>query len=114
MLVGAWLGFDTDDGSVELPTDPQALRDQGTVALGRYFHRLAERVPVIVLLEDLHWADEGTLRWLDAVDPVLSDARVLVVATARPSLLETRPRWGEGLDPARPPRPAGPVAAREP
>ena len=100
-LVSAWLGFDAGDGlaagSFDLPTDPQALRDQGTQALGRYFRTLASRVPVVILLEDLHWADEGTLRWLDAVDPLLSDARVLVVATARPTLLETRPRWGEGL-----------------
>ena len=52
---------------------------------------------MVILLEDLHWADEGTLRWLDAVSPALGEARVLVVATTRPSLLETRPRWGEGL-----------------
>ncbi|MBV9831799.1 MAG: AAA family ATPase, partial [Marmoricola sp.] len=97
ILVGAWLGFDTDDGTHDLPSDPQALRDQGTVALGRYFQRLAEQAPVVVLLEDLHWADDETLRWLDAVDPLLEDSRVLVVGTARPTLLETRPRWGEGL-----------------
>jgi class 3 adenylate cyclase/tetratricopeptide (TPR) repeat protein len=96
-LVGVWLGFDTDDGTHELPTDPQALRDQGTVALGEYFRAFADRDPVVVLLEDLHWADEGTLRWLDAVDPILRESRILVVATARPALLETRPRWGEGL-----------------
>ncbi|MET0999396.1 MAG: adenylate/guanylate cyclase domain-containing protein, partial [Marmoricola sp.] len=96
-LVGAWLGFDTDTAAFELPSDPQALRDQGTELLGRYFHVLSQQVPVVILLEDLHWADEGTLRWLDAVSPELSDATVLVVATTRPSLLESRPRWGEGL-----------------
>ena len=40
-LVGAWLGFDVDDGSFELPSDPQALRDQGTEALGEYFRDLS-------------------------------------------------------------------------
>ena len=96
-LVAAWLGFDTGADDVELPSDPQALRDQGTALLGRYFAVLSEQVPVVILLEDLHWADEGTLRWLDAVSPELAAARVLVVATSRPSLLEARPRWGEGL-----------------
>ena len=96
-LVGVWLGFDTGDVTHELPTDPQALRDQATVALGEYLRAFAERDPAVVLLEDLHWADEGTLRWLDAVDPILRESRVLVVATARPALLETHPRWGEGL-----------------
>ncbi len=97
ILVGAWLGFDTDDGSVDLPTDPQALRDQGTLALGRYFQQLAEKAAVVVLLEDLHWADDETLRWLDAVHPLLEQSRVFVVGTTRPTLLESRPRWGEGL-----------------
>ena len=100
-LVGAWLGFwvgsDTDDGSHDLPTDPQTLRDQGTAALGDYFRTLSEVHPVVILLEDLHWADEGTLRWLDAVDDLLAESRVLVVATTRPTLFETRPHWGEGL-----------------
>ena len=85
------------DGSFDLPSEPQALRDQGTEALGEYFRELASQAPVLMLLEDLHWADEGTLRWLDAVAPVLADAQVLVVATTRPSLLEDHPRWGEGL-----------------
>ena len=96
-LVGAWLGFDVQDGSFDLPSEPQALRDQGTEALGEYFRDLARQAPVLMLLEDLHWADEGTLRWLDAVAPVLAESAVLVVATTRPSLLENHPRWGEGL-----------------
>ncbi|MET0999443.1 MAG: adenylate/guanylate cyclase domain-containing protein [Marmoricola sp.] len=96
-LVGAWLGFEADDSFV-LPSDPQTLRDQGTEALGEYFRRLSEQAPVVMLLEDLHWADEGSLRWLDAVAPVLGEAQVLVVATSRPSLLERHPRWGEGLN----------------
>ncbi len=97
LLVCSWLGFAVDATGVELPTDPQALRDQGTAALGRFFQRLSRRVPVVILLEDLHWADEGVLRWLDAVDPLLHNSRVLVIGTARPALLERHPRWGEGL-----------------
>ncbi len=97
-LVGAWLGYDMGPDVADLPTDPQALRDRGTAALGHYFRHLSQELPVVILLEDLHWADEGTLRWIDAVAPALEDARVLVVATSRPTLIETRPRWGEGLD----------------
>ncbi len=44
-LVGAWLGFDVADDGFELPTEPQALRDQGTVALGEYFRKLSEQRP---------------------------------------------------------------------
>ena len=69
--------------------DPQGLRKRASAHLAEYFARLAEDLPVVILLEDLHWADEGSLAWIDAADEVLRDSRVLVVATARPSLLET-------------------------
>ena len=55
-------------------------------------------MPVVLLLEDLHWADDGSLRFLDAADADLRTAQMLVVATTRPTLFETRPRWSEGLD----------------
>ncbi|WP_426567020.1 ATP-binding protein [Angustibacter sp. McL0619] len=96
-VVAAWLGFELG-GDSALPRDPQSLREQGTNLLAEYFARLATTAPVIILLEDLHWADDGSLRWLDAADVRLRAAPVLVVATARPSLLEVRPHWGEGLD----------------
>jgi class 3 adenylate cyclase/tetratricopeptide (TPR) repeat protein len=98
-VLGAWLGFAPDDGTGPgpVPRDPQALRGQATDWLARYFARLSERAPVVVLLEDLHWADDGSLRWIDAADDVLTEARVFVVATARPVMLEERPHWGEGL-----------------
>ncbi len=96
-LVGTWLGFDLDDGSEELPSDPQNVRDRGTELLARYFAALGRTAPVVILLEDLHWADDGSLRWLDAADPLLHGTQVLVVATTRPTLLEERPHWGEGL-----------------
>ena len=73
------------------------MRDQGSEALGEYFRALSQKAPVSIMLEDLHWADEGTLRWLDAAHPLLAETQVFVVATSRPSLLETHPRWGEGL-----------------
>jgi class 3 adenylate cyclase/predicted ATPase len=98
-LVGSWLSFDLgapDD--LDVPPDPQALRDGATQALAEYLSRLSRRAPVVVLLEDLHWADDGSLRWLDAAAEALTDSRVLVVATARPSLVEERPHWGEGLE----------------
>ena len=52
----------------------------------------------MLLLEDLHWADEATLDLIHAADAVLHDCPVLVVATTRPTLLERHPHWGEGLD----------------
>ena len=93
----AWLGYELSGETVTVPQEPQALRDAGTAAVGTYFAELSKHAPVVMLLEDLHWADEGTLRWLDAVEAIFAQSRIFVVATSRPTLLEDHPRWGEGL-----------------
>ena len=100
-VVGTWLGFDlgTDEAArAGVPTEPQSVRDQATVALGRYFALLARSQPVVILLEDLHWADSTSMRLLDDAERMWRDIPVMVVATTRASLLEERPRWGSGLD----------------
>jgi class 3 adenylate cyclase/tetratricopeptide (TPR) repeat protein len=100
-VVGTWLGFDLgpDQAAREgVPTEPQSVRDQATVALGRYFERLADSQPVVILLEDLHWADSTSIRLLDEADRMWRDARIMVVATTRSTFFEERPRWGSGLE----------------
>jgi tRNA A-37 threonylcarbamoyl transferase component Bud32/tetratricopeptide (TPR) repeat protein len=47
------------------------------------FRRLAVQRPVVVLLDDLHWADEATVGLLEYLTPHLSGLRVLVVGTYR-------------------------------
>ena len=99
-LIGYWLGFDLSDSAyvASLRHDPQGLRERASAHLAEYFARLAAQFPVVILLEDLHWADEGSLAWIEAAEHRLRASRVLVVATARPALLENHPHWGEGLD----------------
>ena len=46
--------------------------------------------------EDLHWADESLLDFVDELVDWVTDVPLLVVATARPELLERRPGWGGG------------------
>lgn len=61
--------------------DPQYVRD-GLVAAVR---RLARREwPLVLLLDDAHWADQETLCWLAAFAERLDDVSVLVVVTSRP------------------------------
>ena len=50
----------------------------------------------MLVLEDLHWADEMLLDFVDELCDWVTDASMLVVATARPELLERRPGWGGG------------------
>jgi predicted ATPase len=47
-------------------------------------------------VEDIHWADESLLDFLDELVDWVTDVPLLVVATARPELLDQRPNWGGG------------------
>jgi predicted ATPase len=50
----------------------------------------------VLLFEDVHWADDGLLDFLDNLVDWATSAPILLVATARPELLERRPGWGGG------------------
>jgi hypothetical protein len=69
----------------------------------RWLRALADRHPLVVALEDLHWADQALLDVLDGlIDPTLvGTTPLLVVVTARPQLLENRPGWDRQQQPNR-------------
>src|SRR5262249_7339952 len=52
--------------------------------------------PTVLVFEDLHWADDGLLDFVDTLVDWATDVPLLVVATARPELLARRPHWGGG------------------
>src|SRR5436190_18629647 len=62
----------------------------------RLFESLADRRPTVLVFEDLHWADEDLLDFVDHLVDWASGVPLLVVCTARPELLERRPGWGGG------------------
>ena len=62
----------------------------------RFLEAMSEQRPLIVVFEDLHWADESLLDFVDELVDWVSDVPLLVVATARPELLERRPGWAGG------------------
>ena len=71
-------------------------RNESFAAWRRFLEGLAEQRPVVLVFEDLHWADEGLLDFVDELVDWITDAPLLVVATSRPELLERRPAWGGG------------------
>ena len=52
--------------------------------------------PAVLVFEDLHWADDALLDFVDALADRVAGVPLLVVCTARPELLERRPGWGGG------------------
>ena len=72
---------------------PLTAREQLHAAWVDLLTELSGENPAVVLVEDLHWAQEPLLDLLERVlDEV--DGPLLVVGTARPELLEARPSWG--------------------
>ncbi|MGH2597454.1 MAG: ATP-binding protein [Actinomycetota bacterium] len=61
----------------------------------RFLERLAARYPLVVVLDDTHWADEGLLDFVEHVAD-WAQGPIMVVTTARPELFDTRPTWGGG------------------
>jgi class 3 adenylate cyclase/tetratricopeptide (TPR) repeat protein len=71
-------------------------REEAFSAWRRYVEALAAQRPTVLVIEDLHWADEALL---DFVEPLLdwtAEVPLMVLATARPELYDARPGWGGG------------------
>jgi predicted ATPase len=74
---------------------PLAVRHSLYEAWVEFLGELVANRPAVVLVEDLHWAEEPLL---DLIDRLVRDVRgpLLVLATGRPELLDRRPAWGGG------------------
>jgi class 3 adenylate cyclase/tetratricopeptide (TPR) repeat protein len=70
--------------------------DQLFAAWRTLFDRLSDTAPVILLFEDLQWADSGLLDFIDHLLEWSRERPIYVLTLARPELLETRSDWGAG------------------
>jgi class 3 adenylate cyclase/predicted ATPase len=89
-LLAAWLSLPPPEAYPPLYLTPQQQRQKTQAALVAWLLAEAERLPVLVVGEDLHWADPSTLEWLDLFLEQIPTARVLTLLTCRP---EFHPPW---------------------
>jgi class 3 adenylate cyclase len=75
--------------------DPRERYRELIAAWRAFLASLGRRGPVVVVVEDIHWADPTMLDVLDELAERL-DGPILFLCTARPDLLRTRPDWGGG------------------
>jgi class 3 adenylate cyclase len=68
-------------------------RAEAFAAWRRFFEAIAARYPLVLVFEDLHWADDALLDFVEHLQ-AWATSRILVLATARPELLDRRPGWG--------------------
>jgi DNA-binding SARP family transcriptional activator len=86
-LVADRLSALTEAGDASLPAGDSFW------AVRRFLEMLARRRPLVLVLEDVHWAEPTFLDLVEYVAAQASDAPLLVVAVARPDLFERRPAW---------------------
>ena len=83
---------------LEAPTSASAEggRVEAFAAWRRFFESLAEYRPTVLVFEDLHWADDALLDFIDLLADRAGAVPLLIVCTARPELLERRSGWSGG------------------
>jgi class 3 adenylate cyclase/tetratricopeptide (TPR) repeat protein len=95
-----------DDGSEQEWIEPALLSllgletevasEQLFAAWRTFFERIAARAPVVLVFEDLHFADSGTLDFIDHLQEWSRGLPIYVVTLARPELMDRRTEWGAG------------------
>jgi class 3 adenylate cyclase len=73
---------------------PAGDREELFAAWRTFLERIAERGTVVLIFEDLHWADDSLLEFVDHLLDWSRDHPIYVLGLARPELLERRPAWG--------------------
>jgi class 3 adenylate cyclase len=71
-------------------------REEAFAAWRRLLEAAAEQHTLVLVFEDLHWADDGLLDFVDHLADWATTVPILIVGTARPELLDRRPGWGGG------------------
>ena len=89
-----WPLLEIESMSAEI--DFEANRDEIALQTRRILERKAREQPLLVVFDDLQWAEPTFLDLIDHVTDLARDAPMLLVCVARAELLDQRPGWGGG------------------
>ena len=89
------LDFSADPTVHSLLGEARQLRDRAFFHATQLLHRMADDASAMLLMfDDLHWADDGTLDFIDHLLSAQVDLPHLLIGLTRPTLYERRPGWG--------------------
>lgn len=101
-LLGHLIGMDfTTSRHVQgIRDDPRQIRNRAFHTAAQVFVRVwaSERSPIVLQLEDLHWADDASLDFLNYLVQVDREIALLILGFARPTLYERRNDWRANED----------------
>jgi class 3 adenylate cyclase/tetratricopeptide (TPR) repeat protein len=75
---------------------PPGDRAEMEAAVRAFFEGVATKGPAVLVFEDLHWADDSVLDFVEELTDWWRDQPILVVTLSRPDLLRRRPDWASG------------------
>jgi tetratricopeptide (TPR) repeat protein len=76
--------------------DSAGSQEEAFAAWRRFFEALAEEHALVLVFEDIQWADDGVLDFIEYLGDWVRDVPMLILCSARLELLERRPAWGGG------------------
>ncbi|HEX5245604.1 MAG TPA: adenylate/guanylate cyclase domain-containing protein [Gaiellaceae bacterium] len=79
-------------GETGTPTTPEEI----AWAMRKLLEGIAQERPLVVVFDDVHWAEPTFLDLIEHVADLSRDAPILLLCLARPELLDRRPGWGGG------------------
>jgi class 3 adenylate cyclase/tetratricopeptide (TPR) repeat protein len=94
-LLAIPLGLEPPEELQQAEADPQRMREALFSAARAAVEAIAQRRPLVLAIDDIHWADEGMLDLIDHLTRWVR-APLLLVCLTRDELLERRPGWGGG------------------
>ena len=94
-LISSLLSLPTDERQALPPMPPEAQRRQTIEAILNLLLAMAERQPLLLVVEDLHWLDPSSLELLGSLIEHAATVPLLLLLTFRPEL---QPPWGQRSD----------------
>ena len=80
-----------------LQDQPPGEREELFAAWRSFFERISDKGPVVMVFEDLQWADQGMLDFVESILEWSKDHPIFILALARPEFLDRHASWGSGL-----------------
>ncbi len=95
-FIGELLGFNFSDSMYVrgIRKDARQIRERSFGHVARFFERLTQQDGVVLLLDDIHWSDSGSLELVEYLAKLDIDLPLFILCAARPSLDEVQPNWG--------------------
>ncbi len=91
-LIG--LDFSAHEGVRGIVGEGRQIRDRGYHYAAQALRRMATAgPPVLLFFDDLHWADDGSLDFIQHLQSTHADLPLLLAGLTRPTLYERRPNW---------------------